>query len=103
MLAQRLLGSDRQRERLSRVFRNEQSGVRFARDAIGEKSELLLVGIPVRERNLLRRAFLRVAHERRLELSRLDNEAMLECSALEHDPRPIFCVFRKNESLSIQK
>ncbi len=88
MLAQRLLGSDRQRERLPRAFGNEQSGIRFADAAIGEKSELLLVQIPVWERNLLGRAFLRVTHERCLELSRLDNEAMLECSALEHYTKP---------------
>src|SRR5258708_6081403 len=87
MLAQRLLGSDRQRECLARAFGDEQSGVRFAHDAIGEKSELLLVWIPVWKRNRLRRASLRIAHERCLELSRFDNEAMLECSALEHDAK----------------
>src|ERR1700730_10122182 len=75
MLAQRLLGSDRQRERLARAFRGEQSSGRLDDDAIREKSELFLVRIPVWERNLLRRAFLRVAHERFLKLSRLDNEA----------------------------
>jgi hypothetical protein len=52
-----------------RAFGDEQSRVRFAHDAIGEKSELLLVRIPVWERNLLWRAFLRLAHESCLELS----------------------------------
>ncbi len=53
MLAQRLLRSDRQGERFARAFGVEQSGVRFAHDAIREKSELLFIRIPVRERNLL--------------------------------------------------